>query len=359
MTGWLRTLGEGAGSGETALVVLVWSVIVLTGLSGLLAIAATLLRVAHVRRERRHAVLAATWTPLLLDVLGGSTDAEVLQRTVYRRDRAAFVHLLLQYAFTIRGTERDRLDALAAPHLPALVPLLHHRDAHDRMRAVQALGMLSLDTYAPAVLAALDDRDDLVAMTAAQLLTRRGEPGHAAAVIERLERFERWGLSHVTSMLTDCGPGAAPLLLDVFGDPARPPLARAAAGEALRWLNHLAAADTAAALLATETNVELVAVSLRLLRRLGRADHLGLVRDLCRAPEPVVRIHAVSALAALGGRTEEDALQAAFFDESHWVAIRAARGLREAGHADVLEDLAASPHARADLARQILLEEGG
>ena len=358
MTAWLRTLGEGAGSGDAALVIIFWTVLVLTGLSGLLAIAATLLRVAHLYQEARCARLWASWTPVLLDVLAGDAEPEALEQRVGPRDRAAFVRFLLQYVFTIKGQEVRQLERLAMPHLPVMERFLRRRDPHERVQGIQALGLLGHDKHAAAVLDALDDRSDLVAMTAAQILSRRGDPVHAAAVVDRLERFRRWGLSHVTSMLTGFGPGAAPLLLWVYADASRELFARIVAGEALRWLNRLEAADVAAEILTSGADPELVAVSLRLLRRLGQASHADVVRAFCDSPEAIVRIHAVSALAALSGRTEADALRAAFYDPSHWVAMRAARGLRESGHVAVLEEMAASDHMRAPLARQILTEEG-
>ncbi len=355
MTGLWGLRAAGPAEAVT-LTVLIVSVLVLLGVAGLLVVAATLHRVRHLRRARRRADLLAEWTPALLDVLAGTTDPALLHARVQPRDAAAFTDSLLQYAFVVKGEARHRLDALAAPYLPARARLLVHADPHARVLGVRLLGLLGYERYADVLLRTLDDPSDLVAMSAAQILAQQQHPILADAIVARLERFQRWGPSLVTSMLTSLGSGAAPRLLAVFSDARASVFARSVAADALRWLNYLPAADAAAALLALHPDRELTAAALRLLRRLGRPAHADVVRPFCTAPDPVVRIHAVSALAALGGAAETPLLRAAFDDDSHWVAIRAAQGLLSVGEAGTLRTLAASEHARADLARQMLSE---
>lgn len=78
------------------------------------------------------------------------------------------------------------------------------------------------------------------------------------------------------------------------------------------------------------------------------------VRTLCRSADFVVRAHALTALARLGSSDDAGVLRDALGDESSWVAIHAATGLKEAGHLTLLRSLAGSDHPRAEPARQVL-----
>ena len=73
----------------------------------------------------------------------------------------------------------------------------------------------------------------------------------------------------------------------------------------------------------------------------------------------MVRGAAAAALGHLGSQVDVAMLhKVATDDASRWVAISAARSLRDLGGVKTLRDLAASPHQRASLALQVLSEVG-
>lgn len=343
---------------EIALGVLIWATVVLAALVALLVVVVLVQRGGHVRRERRERRLAAQWTPLLLDVIDGEAPPEAMHAVVTRRDARAFVHTLLAYAFSVRGEAQTRIVEAARPYLRPMARLARRRDPALRLRGIQALGLLGFDAHAATLVAALDDPSDVVAMTAAQMLARGGQADHAAAVVEHLPRFRLWGSTTVASMLALFGSSAGAHLLALFGDATRDVETRVLAGDALRWLNLPETAAVATAVLRGEPDRELRAAALRLLRRLGQSADADTVAPFAHDPDPVLRIHAVSALAALAPPDASvPVLRAAFDDPSHWVALRAARGLGEARRTDVLREIAASDHPRAALARQVLSDD--
>ena len=108
--------------------------------------------------------------------------------------------------------------------------------------------------------------------------------------------------------------------------------------------------------MATATDRELLTACLRLLGRVGRAEHRATVRQLIESPDFVVRAAAASALGTIGTPDDMTRLQALCEDESRWVAIHAARALRDAGQLDALQQLASTGRNRATLALQVLSE---
>jgi len=221
---------------------------------------------------------------------------------------------------------------------------------------VQTVGEIGLPLYADLMIRALDDPSPLVAMVAARALARKEHPEYVRDVLDRLHRFSTWSPNFLSSMLAAVGADAMPILRDVFGDATRRPQVRAIVATALGYLHDSDAADVAAQVLLEETDREILAASLRLLGSVGQPKHIDAVRGKVTSPDFVVRASAVSALGNIGGPDDMTLLHTACEDESRWVAIHAARALRDAGHVDSLQQLAASGRARATLAMQVLSE---
>ena len=82
-----------------------------------------------------------------------------------------------------------------------------------------------------------------------------------------------------------------------------------------------------------------------------------MIRPFAYAEAPHVRAAALRALGALGGAEGDLALlRRGLDDPSPWVAIHAARGLRESGCEEELEVLARSGSPRAPVAGEVLQE---
>lgn len=342
--------------GEGMLLFLAISIGVLLVFALSFAIAVVLLRFRNERKAVKWHRLEQKWDDAILRALDGETEPTAFGTLVAPDEEVFCVNYLLRYARWIKGLERDRLIELAQPYLHHIVPRAQARDAQRRARAVQTLGELGVAAHPDVVVRALDDPSPLVAMVAARALARREHPQHLGPVLAHLHRFTTWSPNFLASMLASMGPAAAPALRAELTNPQHPPSVRAVLATALSYLYDYDAANIGVRVLEAEQDREVVAATLRLMGRVGREEHLPLIRRFALSEDFVVRAAAASTLGAMGREEDLVLLREACQDDSRWVALHAARALRDAGDIDSLQELAASGQARATLALQVLAE---
>jgi HEAT repeat protein len=313
-----------------------------------------LLRLRNEARDRQRAGYTAKWQDRLLQALGDDDAARALTASVAEGERLHFVGFAVQFARRLRGGEREALGRLVKPFLGPIVERADARHIEIRARAIQTLGTLGLPDHAARVIAALDDESSLVAMVAARALALGGEPEYAQAVLARFHRFTGWNRRFLASLLASMGSSVAATLRSALADPSTESRARAVAAEALQIQGDIDAGDVAAEVLRTAQDREVVATSLRLLRKVGRPEHADGVRMHVGSKDPVVRAHALHALGVVGGEAEIPQLVEAMRDPSPWAALNATEGLLAAGGAALLSRMAASGDAVGVLARQVL-----
>jgi HEAT repeat protein len=343
---------------QTALLVLAATIVALVVLAVAFAVYTIALRIQSVSRARRWERLEAEWEEPLLRALADPAMAPEVHARIEPRYRLHFVQFALSYARRVRGEERLVLRKLAEPYLGPIAARAWSKHQEIRTRAVQTLATLGLPSYAGEVVSALDDPSPLVAMVAARGLATQEHPEYAPAVLRRLERFENWSRSFLASMLSAIGTEGTGALRDTLADESAEGWVRAVSAEALATLKDFESGDLAATVADAEEDPELLVSSLRLLAVVGRPEHAPVVRERCASPDALIRSEALRALGTLGGEEDQVRLLGAMSDPSPWVAIHAAEGLWEAGGIALLRDLAESDHPRAELARQILTEEG-
>lgn len=329
---------------------------ILLATSSSFAVFAIGLRFANDSRTRRWNRLNGRWEPAMLEVLGGAAEPEAVFDRVDDKDGVHFLTFLLRYARLLRGDEQEMLSAVAAPYLPLVLPRVRRGSSESRGNAVLMLARMGMPEYADVVAEALNDKSPIVSMIAARSLFRPGHEKYFPAVLEHLPRFTAWSRSFLAGMLAAGGWQAAPLLREIMRDKSEPPLVRAVACDALRELNDLDAVPLAVELLADETDRELVAGSLRIIKQLGHSEHVPVARALVSAEDPVIRATAVAALGSLGGAAEIPLLHDKLDDPSFWVSLEAARGLLALGERDALETIAESDGQWSTLASQVLSE---
>ena len=343
---------------ETALLLLVVATLALFATSVAFSCYTIVLRVGHQLRARRWERLTARWQEPVLEALMDPAAEEGVHRLVGPKERLHFVGFVLEYSRRVRGEERRILRRLALPYLDGIAERATHRRSEIRTRAIQTLGTLGLPKYAPQVLAGLDDPSPLVSMVAARYLARAEFPQFAAPVIDHLHRFEGWHRRFLASMLAAIGPEVSAELRTRLADPEAPRWVRAVMAEALRLQLDPLAGDIAAEALEQTDDRDLLAPLLQLLAAVGRPEHADVVRRLALSSDMVVRAQALQALGLLGVEEDLPRLVSALDDPSPWVALHAARGVRDAGARHLLTTLAASSDPRAPVAGQVLYEEG-
>lgn len=347
----------GLSTTDSGLVLLIAVILGILVIAVLFSLYALLLRIRHERRETLQAHLTERWErPVLAAIADPDTVSEV-HALVPPEYRLHFVHFVLRYARRVRGGEQGTLRRLVEPYLEEIAERTDHPRSEVRTRAVQTLGTLGLPRYAEEVLEGLDDPSPLVSMVAARYLARPEYPQYAGAIMEHLERFEGWNRRFLASMLAAMGAEASPALRDGLADEEQPAWLRVVYAEALRMQADARAADAAVQALGGSGDRDLMASLLRLVAEVGRPEHVDALRALCDSDDEIIRAQAFHALGVLGDTTELPLLFAGMDDPSAWAALHAARGVRHAGGAEMLEEIARSDTEQARLAGQVLFEE--
>lgn len=318
---------------------------------------AVLLRMRHARRDRLWKRLRERWEGPVLAAIADPERVPDVQARVPKQYRMHFVQFVLEYARRVRGEERRTLRRLVEPYLDEIAERASHPRSEVRTRAVQTLGTLGLPKYEKEVLEGLEDSSPLVSMVAARYLARPEFPQYAPRLIEHLDQFEVWNRSFLASMLAAMGPEISPMLRGGLTDRELPPWLRAVYAEALRMQRDSRAADPAVAALEGVDHRDLGASLLRLVAAVGRPEHVDTIRELCFSADEIIRAQALHALGVIGDTAELPLLFAGMDDASPWAALHAARGVRDAGGADLLRQIADSDQPQARLAGQVLFEE--
>ncbi|MCU7722863.1 HEAT repeat domain-containing protein [Actinoplanes sp. KI2] len=304
------------------------ALIVLTGLIAALIVAAVVIRVIRVLRDRRRDRLAAAPRRALLAFVaeGGEEGAEdllAISPRAWRATEPAAVALLGKVRGDAHGALAEVFEQRGAAR--QALAQLHHPDAVRRARAAETLGYLGRADAAEPIHALLDDKDPEVRVVAARALGAIGAPASAAPLLAALDRH-RMPAHLVAFALSRIGAGAVPDLQTALSDDA--PTVRATALNALGLI--------------------------------GAIGSVSAIIDLLdREPHPDVRLAAVTTLGLLGGRSAVAPLRAAL-DPARASGLRAAaaRSLGEVGGPDaatVLGDLLADPdyHVANEAARAL------
>lgn len=316
------------------------------------------LRLRSLRRSSVRSALEKSWTPLVIGLLAGDTDAAAVRAAVARPRQLFFVDYLLRYVSRFTGEDRRAIRELARPYLGDVAAQLRSRRPEARARAVQTLMLLGRDEYDREVVAALDDESLTVAMVAARALAAREHVRFAPEILRRVHRFRHWNARYLATLFAGMGPEVLPSLRVVYASPLADPYVRRVAADALYELDDIGAAPTAHAIARESADPELVAASIHLLGRVGGPEHADVARRALADANPVLRLRGVEALAEIGGSEDLLRLRSALDDPSPWVALAAARGLARGGGSDLLRALTEERTARGTLAREVLKAYG-
>jgi HEAT repeat protein len=339
---------------------LVW-IILSTAFLFILACALTLmtlyLRISNSRKAKRWKTLEVHWEKRILPILAGDKPFVTIHQHVHKKDQLFFVDFLSRYATRFRGDELKIIIQMAAPYLPILQKRINRHDPERRARAIKTLALLGFQEYIQNIIKALDDPSPLVAMVAARSLVHEKNPDYAKFVIQKLHRFDQWSTSFLTATLAAVGPHIIPALHSTLSDKTTPSRTRTVAVNALQQLNDIESTDIAVEILQSTDDTELIASCLRYIGRIGYTKHIPIVRSFLQHPNFAIRTNATRTIGMLGSPEDWPYLKHALLDESPWVAIQAAEGLRESDAYDILEEIALSDHPRAVFAQQVLEEE--
>ena len=341
---------------------LYWSdqflVILILFISAMLLIAlvfAVFVVAVRIRTERARARwvdLETEWESRLLDVLAESDGAQDFVVPAGAENR--FVSFLSRYARQLRGGERVTLRALAQPYLSHMERELRSKAPERRAHAVLTLSDLGGSEHEAALVGRLDDESSLVAMVAARSLANSDRADYAAAILARIDRFERWNPRHLAAMFAAMGPKAAPSLRDTLADPRASERGRVVAAEALLLLRDFGAVHAAHDIADGWATPNVLIAALRLLTAVGSDADAPVARRCVTSAHAPVRGAAILAIGALGDASDIPLIEITLQDEVPWVALNAAAALREIGAEERLKAIASTDTAGGHAARELM-----
>jgi HEAT repeat protein len=284
------------------------------------------LRIHRRVRERRRARIAAHWRAIIADAVTGAESS--VADAPLRLPRGQRVEVLRLWSYT-----RTMIDGAAADRLIALANRLSLREfareqakqAHlgARLSAIQALGYLRDTGSFGDILAATDDDNTLVAITAAEALAEIDPTRAAAALIPKLATRRDWPRTHVFRMLEKAGSVA-------ISEPLYRCVRAASDQDAAYLLQYAEIAEfdvrdaMAAELLRSRRDPEVIAAALKI-----ASGYDGSIRldDFLAHPTWYVRMQAAALLGHIGRAEDAGRLEKLLTDREWWVRYRAAKAL--------------------------------
>ena len=319
-------MGFGIAS-EVLLAAVLWAGVGVLAVSIALLAAVALARIRLVRRLARERAFVAAWEPLLVECVVG---VPAVLPALAPRDAELFLRLWSRMHDAVRGATEAHLNALArrvgADRLAA--EFLGSRNLRKRMTAVLVLGKLREPTVCALLEPLLEDGRPALSLAAAQALLRIDPAAALPRVLAAAGRREDWAPAKLASILREAdaaelSEALAAAVTDALEDPAAP-------GALSRLLRLAPTAHSAVLRQAVLQVLERVTEGETIAAALAALQHpadVELVRRYVAHADPVVRLHAVKALARLGAREDVDRLVSLLSDPSWWVRYRSAQAL--------------------------------
>lgn len=308
------------------------------------------------KKAQKWKKLESSWEPLMGQIITNTISVQEVHQQIQPEEGLFFVDFLTRYSLRLSGASRQLIEQLAAPWLPKLADRVTTGDEEQRARAIFTLSALGSKPFQVVIASALDDEVPLVSMLAAQSLAENHAIDYLPDLLRHMDHFKAWSPTYLTSMLVKISETNPQKLRQSITHGDYPIWIQTVAIRALSELNDIDSIPYALSLLESNADPELQSASLDLLGKLGFEEHKSLVRNKAQDPRFVIRLHAVKALTHLGDQQDLKLFQKLLDDPSQWIAYQAAQGLKAIGANEILEQLADSNHARANLAQQVLFD---
>lgn len=301
-----------------------WATIASIGASLLLLLYTIELRVQRRWRERRRARAIARWRTIIANAVTGADEGAIPPR-LPRRQRKEVLRLWNYTRSMVEGAAADRLIALADRLGLREFARKQARQARlgTRLTALQALGHLrDADTFGE-ILAATDDDNTLIAITAAEALAEIDPARAITLLIPKLALRRDWPRTHVFSFLEKAGSA-------IVSEPLYRCIRAASDEDAAYLLQFAEIAEfdvrdaMAAELLRSRSDAEVLAAALKV-----ASGHGGITRldEFLGHAVWYVRMQATALLGRMGRGEDAGRLEQRLSDKEWWVRYRAAKAL--------------------------------
>lgn len=341
--------------------VALWLTVASIAASLLLLLYTLELRLRRRLRERRRASVVAYWrTVIARAVTGAAAASAAAQPKLHRRERQEFLRLWVYTRSMLEGAAAERLIALAQSLGLTDFVRGQARHAHigTRLMAMQALGFLRDSESIAELIAAADDANTLVSITAVEALAAIDPARAMALMIPKIAQRRDWPRTHVFNVLQRAGS-------DVISEPLYRCIRAASDSDAAYLLQFAEIAEfdvrdaLAGELLRSSTNPEVLVAALKTATGHAPVPHLD---ELLAHQAWYVRMQAAKLVGRMGRKSDLGRLEKLLGDDEWWVRFRAAKALvRLHGvTASDLDDVRSRLHDRyaRDMLGQVMAEAG-
>lgn len=284
------------------------------------------LRLTLILSGRRRDRLHATWRPVFAGaMLDPAMARDATLPRCKRRDRIMLLDIWNRIRYSVVGPAADNLITVAErvglDHVAG--ELLHSRDPHDKLLAIQSLGHLRYDDYRDVMAAFVDSEDTIISITAALALVEIDPDFAVKGIVPRIVRRRDWPKIQVSEFLRNAGR-------ERIAEPMYRAL-RTAGDEDTVYLLQFAGLMEAEVLEALV--VELIresrnpAVLNAAMKLVSGFDGVPRLASLTRHDEWFVRMQAAKLIGRLGEPEHVSMLESMLDDREWWVRYRAAQSL--------------------------------
>jgi HEAT repeat protein len=333
-----------------------------TGAVTLALFAAVLvLRMIHVRQQRRLERLRAAWWPIFAETASsGELATDVPLPKLRRRQKVLLLREWSRFRSLVLGQAALSLNALAArlDLLPLARRRMRRRSIHARLLGLQTVGQMRDGISWSYIDGLLEDPNIAVSVTAATALTEIDADRGIPRIIPLIGRLQRWPRTQVGRILNRAGPGivSARLCREIADAPADQAILMLQFAESAHSGDINAVAEK---LLRTRDEPALLSAALKAVR--GRVCPERVI-ELTRHDVWYVRMQAASLLGRTGNHEDFAALEPLLGDREWWVRYRAAQALVGSPYLgpNALRRIAARQKDRyaRDILQQALAEKG-
>jgi HEAT repeat protein len=344
------------GASDVSLSLLLWSCVVIFGLVGLVALQLVIVHSLAAARRRAQKQLESQWLPLLVAAV-----EEVPQRlpAIAAHDMPALMSLWNHLHDSIKDLSVEALHQIAVrTGMDVAAQAMFAQPAvPDRVLAITTLGRLRDRSIWPALVALASHQDLLLSLAAARALVRIDPAEAIRLLLPIVATREDWPAATIDLMMQEAGA-------DAISEPLVDAILHAPPDHAHRLIRFLGLAHAEAAapllklLIRQVTSVESISACLR---AFNDGEDLGAIRPFLFHPRWEVRVRAVDVLGRLGAAKDAPRLIAMLSDAEWWVRYRAAQALcsllsSDLGRVKRLQATHGDPFAR-DMLTHVLAEQ--
>jgi hypothetical protein len=286
------------------------------------------LRVRRRYSERRRARTTARWRAIIAGAMASPAELDAAPLPKFRFGaRKDFLWLWNHTRNMVEGAAGDRLNELV--RRLNLIKWVRRQAQHahlgTRLLAIQTLGYLRDDTSWDEILAAIDDENMSVSITAAEALAEIDPIRAVIILIPKVADRRDWPKTHVFRLLQKAGSEAV-------SEPLYRAIRTGSADDAAYLLQFAVLAEfdvrdaMAAETMATRNDPNAIAAALKISSGYGRTPRL---HDLSRHRVRYVRMQAARLLGRTGRPQDRIRLEEMLTDEEWWVRYRAALALAQ------------------------------